>query len=713
MSNDICALCASAVNNLKRREAITGLVLIGMVAVLYLSTLQTDINGSGNEYMVDAGEFQVALPLWGTVHYPGYPMYSMLGSAFVTLMRLVGMAPAAGASLFSFMWGIAAIVGLYAFLCHLDVHPLLAAGSTFALAVTWMFWLHGSIAATRSMSLAFVVALLWLTWRATTTLRERDLMAWAACLGLALSHHRFIGLVALPMAFFLVPALWSRRTQLMRLLPAMLGLAAAGFVWYLYPAVRQWQGTSWIYGRPGTWAGFWEIFWAREYQELFEWPRPAQLLGNFVVMLDALRQQWTWVGMLAGGGGLIAAMLDPAARRRPELKLRAETVSRLKPTGAHALLARFTGLGIFSPTIPSSGVPGTQQNENPSAMLGMERRKLALILIAASLPAVVLVTLFPIMVTNPLVPMPVTLFLAVGMALLADALRRARAELVWPSLAVLLALALYLVVVNRPSILALTRDSAGRRVIATLRQMPVEGGGDQVFVAPWGGDFFAAAYGLRVTHELSGFDIADHRADLASLARERRVIVLPWAFDWQPFRWWRERVGRGSPQGDGRLLLTSAAMELVELGVSPKLTSADVPPGMPVQFGDQIELAASQVRPLDNGRALDLTLYWRTIVTPTADYSVFVHASDKDAISSQADIIAQADSAAPVYGHYKTTRWRPGEIVRDDYRVDVPPGVTLRLIEVGLYTRDETGAFHNLGVARVCAIDLNCNGALK
>jgi len=618
---------------------VAGIVLVGVVAALYLSTLQTDINGSGNEYMVDAGEFQVALPLWGTAHYPGYPMYSLLGSTFVTLLRPIGVAPAAGASLFSFLWSVVAIGLLYAFLCRVDIHPLLAAGSTLALAVTWMFWLHGSIAATRSMSLAFIVALLWQTWRAAMSRSDRDLVFWAACLGLALAHHRFIGMVALPMACFLLPALWSRRAQWARLLPVMLGITVVGFAWYLYPAMRHWQGASWVYGRPGTWAGFWEMFWAREYQELFEWPKLAQLPGNFAAMLNTMRQQWTWMGGLAGGVGLaIVTVLD----------------------------------------IPKGAI----------------RRRLAALLIAASLPGTLLVTLFPLMVTNPLVPMPVMLFLAVGMALLADALSRARVWLTWLSLALLIALATYLVVVNRPSILTLTRDDAGRRVIDTLRQMPVERGGDQVFVAPWGGDFFAAAYGLNVIGELRGFRIADHRADLTQLAREQRVIVLPSAFDWQPFRGWRERMG-------GRLFLTSAAMGLIEISAAPALTSADMPPGTPMLLGDQIELAASRVRPLNSGRALGLTLYWRAIITPTANYSVFVHASDKDAITSPADIIAQADSAAPVYGHYRTTRWMPGEIVRDDYRIEVPPGKTPRLLAVGMYTRDAAGAFHNLGVVNL------------
>ena len=100
---------------------------------------------------------------------------------------------------------------------------------------------------------------------------------------------------------------------------------------------------------------------------------------------------------------------------------------------------------------------------------------------------------------------------------------------------------------------------------------------------------------------------------------------------------------------------------------------------------------------LANG-ALRVTLYWQASQTPSQNYSVFLHLSDKDRISAAEDIIAQADSQNPVYGWYPTTKWSAGEIVREDYELVVPPDKTPRLLDVGLYTRDAAGAFHNLGV---------------
>jgi hypothetical protein len=138
---------------------------------------------------------------------------------------------------------------------------------------------------------------------------------------------------------------------------------------------------------------------------------------------------------------------------------------------------------------------------------------------------------------------------------------------------------------------------------------------------------------------------------------------------------------------------------LVEIGAQPSLSPSDVPPDIPDEIGDGIRLLAHPIK-LANS-ALRVTLYWQASQTPSQNYSVFVHLSDKSEITGPGDIIAQADSENPVYGWYPTTKWGAGEIVREDYRLIMPPGKTPRLLAIGLYTRDAVGAFHNLGVVNV------------
>src|SRR5512136_2080358 len=94
--------------SLDRKFAIGAATLI-IVAAVYLLTFQNDICSNPSEYVIDSGEYQIALSLWGTVHHTGAPTYSLLGAAFTSLARLAGIEPAAGAALFSV---VCTLVGL-------------------------------------------------------------------------------------------------------------------------------------------------------------------------------------------------------------------------------------------------------------------------------------------------------------------------------------------------------------------------------------------------------------------------------------------------------------------------------------------------------------------------------------------------------------------------------------------------------------------------
>src|SRR5512139_2796258 len=91
-----------------------GAVVLAMVAGVYLLTFQTNIASNPSEYVIDSGEYQLALPLWGTVHHTGAPMYSLVGAAFVSLVRWLGVPPAAGAALFSVVCALVGLGFLYA-----------------------------------------------------------------------------------------------------------------------------------------------------------------------------------------------------------------------------------------------------------------------------------------------------------------------------------------------------------------------------------------------------------------------------------------------------------------------------------------------------------------------------------------------------------------------------------------------------------------------
>ncbi|MGH9201322.1 MAG: hypothetical protein ACRD2A_08810, partial [Vicinamibacterales bacterium] len=214
-----------------------------------------------------------------------------------------------------------------------------------------------------------------------------------------------------------------------------------------------------------------------------------------------------------------------------------------------------------------------------------------------------------------------------------------------------------------------------------------------VAFALWGRDYFALAYAHAVTGELASIDVVDHRANVKALIDNGHTLFVlspTFYYDRRSLSWWDQRLGRA--------YLSAFAGDLVRVSDRPILSEADLPPDAArVPMGESIWLRGWQIEPLHEDRAWRLILYWQAISPVERDYSVFVHVSDRDVIDGPGAIIAQADSSAPVYGWYPTSRWSRGEIVRDDYVIRTPPDRLAQIVAVGLYDQDDAGMFHNLG----------------
>jgi hypothetical protein len=611
-----------------------GVATLLIVATAYLLTFQNDICSNSSEYVIDSGEYQIALALWGTVHHTGAPTYSLVAATFVWLLRLAGIAPAAGAALFSVMCALVALGFLYALGVHLTGNPWATGAAVLVLALGQSFWINHVIAELRAFGSMLLAASLWLAVRYGETGSTKFLYALAFVWGQAIVHHRLAVFTAPALAILVVPTLFSNWRRVPRLLAGSLGMGLLPFVFYLYMPLRARMG-AWTYGDPGTWQGFWFIFWAREVPFLMVPPSTvAKLFDNIRIVLAQLIFEWTVPGLIAIGLGLCGV----AAWRR----------------------TRRFGWALI-------------------------------VWVAAFL---IYLFIFPEAVSPEKVLLWVSMVLALALAILAARLWEVRAWAGIASVTALVALASIFGLTHRTQVLALTRDPHGRDVINQLKaEMPV--GQDKIeptFMALWGGDYFAAIYGSRVTGELRGFRVVDHRANFKEIVDGgSHLITLPSTFVLLPKSWWRARIGGA--------YLTSVGLGLVEIGAQPSLSPSDVPPDIPDEIGDGIRLLAHPIK-LANS-ALRVTLYWQASQTPSQNYSVFVHLSDKSEITGPGDIIAQADSENPVYGWYPTTKWGAGEIVREDYRLIMPPGKTPRLLAIGLYTRDAVGAFHNLGVVNV------------
>ena len=132
--------------------------------------------------------------------------------------------------------------------------------------------------------------------------------------------------------------------------------------------------------------------------------------------------------------------------------------------------------------------------------------------------------------------------------------------------------------------------------------------------------------------------------------------------------------------GEGRPVLSPLVGRVRVAAKNPSSYAISHP--LSVTFGQRIALLGYDLE-LDRakpGEALTLTLYWRALRQPDADYTVFAHVAGEAGLAGQGD-------GQPAGGDYPTWAWQPGDVVRDvrqiAIRSDAAPG-TYQLV-VGLY----------------------------
>lgn len=614
-----------------QKNNLIALAAVLIVGLAYAGTLMLTVNGSDSDFAADTGEFQVALPLWGTVHHTGYPLYMLLGSPFVTALGWVGVPPSAGASVFSMVWALAAVYGVARLIYSLSPNLGLALAGAATFGLTESMWIHASLAEVYSLSIAILVVIVALTLRLLKGWDDR--LGWLLALmgGVGVAHHRIIA-IALPAVGLVLLPLWLKSGspgRVIRWLLISIVCFVLGFLPYLDMPLRIWLGSTWNYGTPATWDGFWYIFWGTEVKD---WQKPVfDLATNLINLRDillVLAGELTWPGLVAALVGLGVALWNKASRWP-------------------ALLFTLMSLCLI-------------------VFSALTRKA---VLLQADLMPVVLCLVLGLML---------------GLKILLDRVpmlgRWSGALLVWP-------LALFFL--NRPNIVAITQDPSGVQYVDLIEHHLSAPASGAVIMAPWGRRYFALSYASRVADEMPvNWTVVDHRADFEDLTSTTgRVYTAAdsfYIFTVPDF--WVPRLGT--------VHLSSAGPGLVEI----RKAIRERTPFMPItELGDGLGLVRMSMTPLDRAGQMDILLLWTATAKPANDYSTFVHVSDADQISSDADVIAQSDEAAPVYSLYPTTQWSPDEVVRDDHIVTLPPDRPAKLIAVGLYRRDAAGNFMNLG----------------
>jgi hypothetical protein len=606
-----------------------GLFALAVLLPIYAGTLQYDVNGSSHDYLLDAGEIQVALNLWGTIHYTGYPHYTVLSAALTQVGRAAGLAPAAAASATSLVWSCLALLVVYRLLCHIVPRRTVVSGlAILALGLVETWWMHSVIAEVYSFSLLLVGLAALLGMRLRRGWQPHVWLAWVGVLGTAVGHHRVL-LLILPMMGVLVGRdgwSWLRRHPRYILYACLAFLAP--FLVYLYLPLRAWQGATWVYGDPGTWPGLWQQFAGCEvWGDRLRLPQTVQAwLGNLRLLSGHVTRQLPWAVVMPGI------------------------------------------LGLF--------------------WLARERLHVGLALLVAAAAFPLFGSLMPQAVWAPAVLMPFLLCVTLGIAYLLHRLtqrRRALRPIAWAGL---VSLSGFLFYTNLPFVHHETRDPTGRTIITALQAIPTD---DQfpcqepVVTLPWGTGFFAAAYGLHVSHELPSLDLVDHTADYQALMRQKGSILTPGTYlcYWPP-GWWEGILGP--------VCCNAVAPGVVAMSKHPPYQN--VPLDVDFRLGNGIRIRFMDSCMMDEEK-VRLGIYWEAMQPIREDYRVAVHLVTCFPPEGPDDIIAQADAIHPVQGWYPTTRWAVGEVVRDQYELTIPEGTDPSAVQIAMYTVDDKGGFEN------------------
>jgi hypothetical protein len=289
---------------------------VALAALLYLSTVQTIINGGGHPYVTDVGEHQNALPRWGTIHHSGYPQWTALGSLFVSALRLVGVAPAAGVSLYALVWGLLSVALLVWLAMELGAAGPFAALGALAAAISTSVWMDASIGELHTATMALTLATLLFAVRFGRDGRRADLLWLTFIFSQGVVHQRSLVLIAPAVLLLVLPHLPDIFRMGWRTLLLVVTIALLAPLTYLYLPLRVWMGADWVFGAPGTWDGFWTLFFDNRADRVFDlstdWA--ARVRTTLEILHDDL-----WLPLLAMGLAGLWLSRPPTDDGRPRL----------------------------------------------------------------------------------------------------------------------------------------------------------------------------------------------------------------------------------------------------------------------------------------------------------------------------------------------------------------------------------------------------------
>jgi hypothetical protein len=679
-----------------RLNAMLTAALATALLLIYLPTLQTIVNGSSHYTMIDVGEIQTTLNVWGTIHATGYPLYTMIGSAAVSLMRALGVPPATAPGLLSTLFGLAALSLLFALAVnvlasdtqsengkaigatrasplhmsafarlHKSLVPTLAALAVILLfGLTRTVWIYNVVAKYYSFNLLLMALLLLLAlWKPPVRGRLYGL---ALLGGVAVFHHRAL----LTLAPALLFAVWR-------------DLRGS----YPLPEREKGKGKrrkSKTEEKAETESGNLQL----ETQSSVLIPQSSSHIPSFSSVLSpqylVLKKLFTC--LLLGAVGFLPYLYLPLRANAGAAWVYGQPNTwsgfwdQFLGREASQYVGLLTSMEALRANVDQINAVLVNDLTVPGILLGLlglligiaspRQRRAAITLALMGAAAYSFHVVYYTDVLSALILL-ITLSLAFGWLFLLDAVLRRLPDirLQFVVLAVLtLPSAFYLYQHNQAFIHDLTNDPTGQETIAIAEGAPP----GSTLMLNWGPRYHAVGFAKYVLGDLSNLTLVDHNADFkAILAGGGQLVTPDFTFYNRPVSWWESSLG-------AKVYLNAVAPHLVALDIRPEMAEG--------LSGAGARALASNLTCTQNG--INLQVRWASADKPSEDLSVFVHLLDENG-----SLLAQADQAAPVYGWRPLTTWAAGEVVRDVYPLPRPANAAR--IQYGLYRSLPGGGFQN------------------
>jgi hypothetical protein len=255
----------------------------------------------------DTGEMQTVAPVFGTAHPTGYPTYVVLGWLASVVLQPLGSPAFVMNLLNAVLIGTAAAVATLLF-GRLVGRPVLALAGGIVVATmpeAWYLATHADPHALHALLLVLVLLLL-VVWgdrrRAGLGRTDRWLAAAAIVYGAALGNQALMLLAAPGIGLYVL----ATEPRIIRRPRVVLGCAAAvagtAALCYLQLPLAVALDRPLIYGRPGTWDGFWYIVLGEQFR--------GSLGDPFARPLETVRAV---ADALSGQLGPLALAIVPAA----------------------------------------------------------------------------------------------------------------------------------------------------------------------------------------------------------------------------------------------------------------------------------------------------------------------------------------------------------------------------------------------------------------